>query len=132
LGIAQREIIDAVSRHNSPQNKVDFVPCEWSFTVGPITSSAMGNEEAFHVGWMALSLSGSGYLFPWTAREAVERAEKCQAIQAAANLCQALWPLRPEPPSRAILKLRKRMGDAWPYRQLDRAQDWTWGVAETG
>jgi hypothetical protein len=99
--------------------------------IGPILSCDLGCEAPFHVGWVSVSLSGYGYLYPWSFAELVQRAEGHPAIGRMTDLCRATWPVDAGRPDQQLKKLRKQMGDLWPYPKIDRPWDWYWGLCES-
>jgi hypothetical protein len=124
LGSSVRSIREQLGRIDSPENDEDFVPDSWSFMIGPITS---GEDGEFMIAWMALSLSGNGYLYPWTMRDVLQRIERIPAMQRVMSLCRETWPVEPEKPAKRIIEARKAMGKYWPYERADLPWDWFWG-----
>jgi hypothetical protein len=62
----------------------------WSLTIGPVEGGTM-DEEAERVGWMAVSMSGNGYLYPW-GREALTRhLEGHAGVAKMMALCRETW-----------------------------------------
>lgn len=132
LGQATADIRLRMGRVGSPENEVDLRLSDWSLEVGPVVAFDLGSEELFQVGWISIGLSGYGYLYPWTFAELVRRAEDHPAIRQMTELCRATWPVQSGRPDRQTKRLRKRMGDLWPYREIDRPWDWYWGLCESG
>ena len=132
IGALSDEVLQPITRLNSPENDRDFCPDGLSLEVGPIEIYSLGTELIAHVGWIGLSISGSGYLFPWTIQEVVERAATAPAIQRLTDVCRASWPVTPERPEPRIAEARKQLGELWPYADLHKTWDWYWGVCETG
>ena len=132
LGPARDEVIRAVRREASADNDEELGLDSWSLEVGPILSHRLGADEMFHVGWIGLSLHGSGYLYPWSLADLVARAGADASIRAAADLCRRTWPVAPERPSPKIVRRRKKLGELWPYPQANLAWDWYWGMQESG
>jgi hypothetical protein len=110
---------------------VDLYLDQWFMEIGPIISCDLGSEDLFHVGWLSVSLSGYGYLYPWTFAELVQRAEGDSSIRRVTELCRATWPVEAGRRDRRQKTLRKRMGDLWPYPEIDRPWDWYWGLSES-
>ena len=131
LGGAKAEVCRPLQRLNSPENKVDLTLDTWSFEIGPVKSSSLNSIPLF-AGWMAVKLSGSGYLFPWTFADLHERAEAHPDIRRVMDLCRSKWPVAPEQPDRGLQKLRRKMAKFWPFAQIDIPRNWYWGLSETG
>jgi len=131
LGPAAGEIIGNLARVHSPENEIDLCLDEWSLEFGPIDTCQLGGDVAFRVGWIKVGIAGNGYLYPWSFRDLVERAERVAGMCELLNLCKRLWPVESKPPTRKQVKGRKRMGELWPYPRLDLPLDWYWGLQET-
>jgi hypothetical protein len=131
LGHANPDVQQSITRRNSPENEIDLYLCDWSLDVGPISVGDLVTEHQ-QVGWVALCISGPGYLFPWTCAELVSRLEALPDIQRAMDLCKATWPVENRLPNVKEIQARCDLGPLWPYEDLDRPWDWYWGVSETG
>jgi len=131
LGTATDSVIRAMERVDSPENEIDLLLTDWMLQVGPIEIFDLATEQPYHVGWIGLSLGGDGYLFPWTLKDLVKRAEACPEVRSVANVCRDLWPISPELPSQERMQNRRTLGDLWPD-PIDAPVDWAWGVEETG
>jgi hypothetical protein len=127
----------------------------WSFSIEPIQSFSLRSDERYMIGWMALTMSGNGYMHPLTLAELVRRAQSHPKLQAAARVCREMWPvtsgpvgtplwwrfpsrlrryafdMQGGPPSRRTRRIRQEMGDLWAY-PIDASFDWFWAVAESG
>ena len=125
LGAAADETIKLLRRSGSAQNDEDYVPDSWSFEIGPIKS---GRDGEFVVGWMAIGIGGNGYLYPWTLRELVQRAEQLPEIVKLMRLCRESWPVDAELQNMEVQQGREQMGPYWPYEKLDKPWDWYWGL----
>jgi hypothetical protein len=131
LGTPTPDVLEPVSRVNSPENTHDFVPYDLSLEIGPIIAGDMATEELIQVGWISLNLSGSGYLYPWSLTEAVRRASSSESIRELTDVVRTMWPVSAAAPEAEIVELRRRIPDVWPY-EADRPWDWYWGAHETG
>lgn len=132
LGLASDALSDPITRVNSPDNTVDFLPGSLSFSVGPVEIFDLGSDNIGVVGWMDVSISGNGYLFPWTFRDVVDRLEASPEWQRLRSVCRELWPVGEGVPPLEIIEARKQLGRLWPYDTYDRKFDWYWGIFETG
>lgn len=132
LGKATDDVSDHLKRVGSPENETDLVPDAWSLEIGLIESVALNLQEALVVGWISVAISGNGYLYPWSFRELVERAERHPSIRRLMQLCRETWPVLPEAPTAQEIEKREQMGDLWPYGRHDLPWDWYWGLHETG
>jgi hypothetical protein len=131
LGSPTSDVLEPVTRVRSPQNTIDFLPCDLSLEFGPIMAGQLSTEEPVQVGWISLSLSGSGYLYPWTLAEALDRASTSISIKTFTDVVRNMWPVQSEDPEPQIVALRRQIPDVWPYA-ADRPWDWFWGAQETG
>jgi hypothetical protein len=131
LGNATDEILQPITRVNSPENTIDYTPYDLSIEVGPVVACALSSESPAGVGWIALGLSGDGYLYPWTLSEIVCRAEASPAIVRLSDVCRTMWPVEPQRPGPEVVRARQQRRDIWPYDDCDRSADWFWSVHET-
>jgi len=122
--VGARSDFDALRRVGSPENDEDFLPDGWSLRLGPI---ATGRDGSYLVGFVAVNLSGNGYPYPWTPRDLVRRAERIESVQRVKRLCEETWPGEPIAPSAEAQAARRALGKYWPYENVDRPLDWTWG-----
>lgn len=126
-------VAEAISRVDSPENEINFTPCDLALEFGPVRCAMLGSDEIWQVGWIKVSLHGYGYLWPWTFRELIARAEGLPEISRLTDLCRTFWPIEAE--QRKVgeesIAQRKEMGQLWPYDEIDRPWDWFWGVSET-
>ncbi len=118
--------LDPLRRVGSPENDEDFLPDSWTVRLGPIATGRDGN---YLVGSVAVNLSGNGYPYPWTPRDLVRRAETIESVQRVMSLCEETWPGEPIAPSTQAQAARRALGKYWPYENVDRPLDWTWGFA---
>ena len=132
LGLVVDPVYDGLSRGPSEENEVGLGLDSWSMEVGPIVCFDLATEEPWHVGWIAVQIGGPGYLYPWTFRDLVDRAEAIAEIRGVADLCRGTWPVAAASPPRRVVKARKAMGDLWPYPRADPPWDWFWGLQESG
>ncbi|WP_165068796.1 hypothetical protein [Paludisphaera rhizosphaerae] len=144
LGDPTRPVYEALWREPSEENDQQLgFNLGWSLTAGPIECCEIASDGPFQIGWLAVSLSGQGYPYPWTYRDLIARAEAVPGVPALLDLCRRAWPLDPprfpllhlRDSSRAprhIVQLRKSMGDLWPYDDLGEPWDWCWGISVSG
>jgi hypothetical protein len=131
LGSAAPSIVDRLSRESSPENEINLYLDTWSIDLGPAIISDLVSP-GFQVGWMDVSLHGGGYLFPWTFRDLITKAESCLEVLAVAQLCRSTWPVPSRRPTWRERRMRKRLGLLWPYEDVWKTWDWCWGLSETG
>jgi hypothetical protein len=131
LGMPTNDVLAPVTRMNSPENEIHYLPDTLALQIGPINAGLLSSDECVQVGWIALSLSGSGYLYPWTLADALERAATSQPIQVLTDIMRARWPVPPAVPDPEITELRRQLPDVWPHSDVDRKWDWYWGALET-
>lgn len=85
-----------MSRLDTTENEQPFIPDSWSLEIGPVESSSL-DSAPFHVGWIRVGISGYGYLWPWTFKDVVARAQANHGMQALMDLCKQARPVPPEP-----------------------------------
>lgn len=132
LGGVIDAVLQPITRTNSPENERDFCPDSLWLEFGPVETYHLAGEAPAVVGWIGVSLSGDGLLFPWTFRDVVDRLEATPEIQCMMNSCRSFWPVPPEPPEPRIVALRSQIGELWPYKTIDKPGDWYWGLKESG
>jgi len=132
LGAATNDIIEHLSRRNSPENPHDLSLDAWGLELGPYEVCDLGADNSYLVGWMDLGISGYGYLYPWTFRDLIQRAEELPQLIRLRELCRTTWPVAPQLPDSRKKRLRKQMGSLWPYDDLTKPSDWFWGLNESG
>jgi hypothetical protein len=132
LGGPIAEILRPITRSGSADNKIDFCPDGLAIEVGPIELCSLSLSAPVLAGWISVDLSGAGYLFPWSVRELVERAEGSRAIRPVTDLCRTFFPVPPKPPPKRVIDARRQIGELWPYEDLAKPWNWYWGVRETG
>jgi hypothetical protein len=84
------------------------------------------------MGWIAISVSGPGYLYPWTFRDVLNRLEGTPEIHRIMEMCRSFWPAPSLPPEPDIVELRRQVAELWPYDDFARSWDWYWGLHESG
>ena len=132
FGLPSPEVREPIARRGSPENEVDLGPDSLSLRIGPVGLSDLQSGDGVHAGWISLNFSGPGYMYPWTLRDWVARAEGSPAIGRLTALCRETWPVEPAKPSRGAVKARRALKSLWPYDDLAKPGDWYWGVQETG
>jgi len=86
--------------------------------------------DVFQVGWMAFSVNGSGYLFPWTYEETLEKLRAHPVLGQIRDICREMWPATTQPPHPEVIRDRPKMGKLWAEPQ-DAPFDWYWAINET-
>jgi hypothetical protein len=132
LGYTAGSVFEGLRREPSQENEVSLDLDSWSMEVGPIASYDLATEAPYQVGWVAVQVSGYGYLYPWTFPDLIGRAESLRPIRAVTDLCRRTWPVAPGAPPRRVVKARKAMAELWPYPRADQPWDWFWGLQEEG
>ncbi|MGC4004598.1 MAG: hypothetical protein QM811_16345 [Pirellulales bacterium] len=131
LGAAVDGILRPLTRAGSPENEIDFLPYELTLQIGPIESFELSWDEAKHVGWIAVGVSGPGYLFPWTFEDVEQRLRSSPEIERLAELCRTTWPVE----ETASASWTDRLLDRLPFlRQASVGEpvEWKWYPFETG
>jgi hypothetical protein len=130
LGSSHPEIVSALTREPSEQNEVALCLDSMSFSIGPVLVGGLDSQAPAFAGWLGLSFSGPGYYFPWTYREARERAEKVAKVRQVADACRSVWPVKPTPASAAAIAGRRELAELWLYDDATAPLDWLWFVSE--
>ena len=112
LGTPIDAVLQPITRTNSPENNIDFCPYDLDIDIGPVVISSLSCYTPAFVGWIGVMLSGSGYLFPWTFRDAVKRLEGTPEIQRLTELCRSFWPVPAGQPEEHIVDMRKQIGES--------------------
>lgn len=86
--------------------------------------------DTFQVGWIYFSISGQGYLFPWTYEETLAKLRAHPVLQQVRDICREMWPATTQPPRPGIISDRPKMGKLWSEPQ-DAPYDWYWAINET-
>ncbi len=131
LGTPMPDVLEPITRVDSPENEIDFVPSDLSLEIGPIIAGNMATEEPVQVGWISLNFSGYGYFYPWSLAETMLRANSSEPIKALTDIVRTTWPVPSAAPEQEIVEIRRQIPDVWPY-EVDRPWDWYWGAHETG
>ena len=103
---------------------------ELSFHIDMTEITDPQEPDIYQIGWIELSIHGSGYLFPWTYEEALARIRRQHALSQIRNICREMWPATTNPPSHKAIEARRRMGKLWA-EPLDAPFDWYWAIHET-
>lgn len=131
LGPLHTDIVAALTREPSPKNEMGMSLSGASFHVGPVLVSGLAGANKTLVGWMGLSFSGPGYYFPWTFREARERAEAVKLVGRLATACRAAWPVPPGGAPAKFVAARRQLGNLWLYDDAELTEDWLWFASES-
>lgn len=144
LGYLRQDITRTLQTLRPDDGAPNLCLGDCSVWIEPIELGQMSDDATYKVGWMGVSFSGYGYLYPWTARDVTDRALASPDLRRVADVCRRLFPvdpngtpsllerLTPERRRSRITSIRKRMRDLWPFDDLDAPWDWYWGVLETG
>lgn len=132
LGSSSNDIVNALTRKPTKENKDELCLYSLSLSVGPALIAGLDSEAPAMAGWMRLKFSGPGYFFPWTYREARERAESVGLIRRIAAACRSVWPVPQSTATAATVAGRQRLGNLWLYDDLSLPPDWLWFVSESG
>ncbi len=132
MGALDENVVLPISRIESPENEIDFTPDTLGLQIGPVIVGTLSSDMIAQVGWIALSISGCGYLWPWSGHEVVAALDGSSAIRRLANRCREHWPVPPAAASPDVVEQRREMGELWPYGGFDQPHDWHWGVHESG
>lgn len=132
LGQLTSDVVAELTRKPSEEN--DQGLCLWapSLKVGPVLVSGLDSEEPAFAGWMDFTFSGPRYFYPWTYREARERAEANEVVQQVAAICRETWPVEPAAPSLEGIEGRKMLEELWLYDDFAMPYDWLWFASESG
>lgn len=133
FGCAKDTIRKLFQRKNSPENEVDLSLTDLRLEIGPIHAQMIGEDASRHVGWIALTLSGQGNLFPWTRAEILKRAAQSAELQELAQICSDAWPIDPHPLKRItnVRNLLARTRKTVATQDVNTLTGWQWDVRET-
>jgi hypothetical protein len=132
FGAPSNEVTNPITRASSAENQVGFSPDTLSLSIGPINICTLSSESPVNVGWLAVEISGPGYLYPWTLREMVRRLEGSPKIRQLMNACRSTWPVKATNVDKDTIDARQACADVWPYEDFEKPWDWYWGVLESG
>ncbi len=127
LGGLSKEVADFV---NQPSRRADdrLGLDTLSIHLGPVTQLDIENQFSYEVGWMSLSLSGYGSIYPIPREEFVGRLVSCPPVHSSMEFCRTRWPVPPEQPAPEVVQLRRQMGDLWIGEDYESPWDWRWGI----
>lgn len=131
LGMLTDSASQHITRPPCDQNEHGFAAWDCSLTIGPIENCTLSMDKPVHVGWLAIGISGDGYLFPWEPKDIVARAEQSEPLKQLAAICRRHWPSSAPSPNSQTVELRKSMEQGWPYADVRKPLDWCWGVYES-
>ncbi|MEZ6096960.1 MAG: hypothetical protein R3C03_22515 [Pirellulaceae bacterium] len=122
LGDLTESVSETICRNPCEDNTIGFYPRSVSLGIYPCQVSQFGESKCF-VGWLEMSISGYGYLYPWKPVDAVTKFEESAPIQQLVAIKLAF------PNQRIKVEIRKKMGDLWPYSTSTRS-GWYWGTSD--
>lgn len=143
LGMLRKDLFEALQTPRPDDGQMNLGLWDCHVILEPVELSTLDGDDTFLVGWMSVSISGNGYCFPWTPRDLTSRAASLNTLRPMTEVCRQFFPVDPAGTPNVMTKLspalrrrkvramRKRMGDLWPFEDLDREWDWFWGVSET-
>jgi hypothetical protein len=132
IGGLVESVSSAISRQPSELNSIGFFPESLGLSIGPVRCSDLVSERSWLVGWIEMTFSGGGYLYPWTLRDVVKRAHDSAEITHLCDICRGTWPVPSRRPSILEVKRRKKFHRLWPYDDVKKPYDWFWSIHETG
>ena len=90
FGALTDEVAARLKREPGPENEIGLYPYDISILIEPIEVEPDDeDDEPVQVGWVAISISGSGYCYPWTQQELIDRCldtELCHQARRALTL----------------------------------------------
>jgi hypothetical protein len=146
IGSVRRDVMEALQTPRPDEaGQMNLTLWDCVVSLEPVELGSMSTDDRFAVGWMSLSFSGNGYLYPWTPRDLTSRADALAALTAVTDVCRQFFPVDPDGAPKMFQRIaprlrrlrlrrtRRQMGELWPFPDdLDRPWDWFWGVSETG
>ena len=130
LGRLSDDVLRDIERSPSVENEEPFLPQWVNFSIGPVDCGTY-NEEGILVGWMELTLSGQGRLYPWSFRDIFTRLEASGEVQELMSICCDQWPVQSSEPEESVVSARRECQSIWPYDEFNRPWDWYWGIHES-
>jgi len=131
LGPVRHDLFEHLKRDACEDNELALSLDTVSLEIGPVECYDLGSELGYSPGWMEIAISGYGYLFPWTFKDLVQKADSHPTLIRLKTLCQERWPVPPQLLSESQVSMVREIGELWPY-PLDQPLDWMWGLAESG
>lgn len=128
FGSLKKEVYNPIC--HGPEEENPLWLSELAFSIDMVELNDPEESEAFQVGYLCFSVSGHGYLFPWTYEETLEKLRANLQLQQVREICRAMWPAKTTPPSPEIMEGRRRMGKLWA-EPVDASFDWYWAINET-
>jgi len=133
LGDASQALLDHMNSPAFHNPKLSLALDSWFVKIGPVASHDLQSETRAFAGWVSVTFSGPGYLWPTTLPQLIAHLESSPQIRRAMDLCRQTWPVPSLPPDRATIANRKKLGTLWGFPEsLNRPSDWLWTIAETG
>jgi hypothetical protein len=114
------------------KDAMGYWPDGLSISLGPVRPSGLQTGGGWLAGWIEMSFSGNGYLYPSTLSKLVTRAIDSPEITRLCEICRTSWPVPSHRPSIVAVMRRKKFKSLWPYDNFRKSYDWYWSVHETG
>lgn len=132
LGGVQPDFVERVYIR-SDKNELAVSMDSWHLTVGPqiIANPHSDSGDRFHLGYLAVSIGGTGYCMPRTQREVMDCVRAQPETRSVETICKSIWPAKPRSANRRAIKMRTAMGNLWPYDEIDRPVEWNWVIEES-
>ena len=128
--ITFNEMKESVWKSLSHQEQRNYLYLsDFSFHITIIEVANPQEEGIYQVGWMAFSVHGNGYLFPWTYEETLEKLRQHPVLNQIRDICRAMWPASATSPGKEIIDNRIKMGKLWS-EPVDAPDDWYWSICE--
>ncbi len=133
LGGLRDDVLWEFSRDNDEANDVGGLFLDGLFvSIEPVVvGDPQSDGPPFMVGWMSVSVGGSGYLWPWTYEELLGKIRSSASLKRVEQLCRSHWPVPPIEVTQEHIENRKLMGHLWGGDDYEAPPDWRWVISET-
>ncbi|HYE05460.1 MAG TPA: hypothetical protein VEL07_08000 [Planctomycetota bacterium] len=128
LGGAPSSVVSSLSREACSKNQAMSLDSV-SFTCAPVCIGGLDDARHRRAGWIALSLEGYGYPYPWTSAEVFARATAQPLLGQAARTLARRFPVTARPGLIDRWTLRTMRGRMHPAG--DDAPGWFWVITGT-
>jgi hypothetical protein len=129
--ISFNEMKESVWKNLSHQEQGNYLYLsDFSFDITIIEVADPQEAEVYQTGWMAFSVHGNGYLFPWTYEDTLIKLRQHPVLNQIRDICREMWPASTTPPDKEIIASRMKMGKLWS-ESADAPDDWYWTICES-
>jgi len=128
LGEIDDNLAEYLTREGHPEEPLPLTLSTITLEIGSIRVGSP-QTKLEHIGWIAFSLAGRGYPYPWSDQELLGRVRAIEAVQTIEGLLAQRWPVTEHPGFFEKLTLKKvanRIEHVQPGEP-----SWIWAVTST-